>query len=531
MDTDSTETTAGTHMRHFVRLIFFALALLVGLAAWHVLARAQAAAQQASNRNTAGVNVNTDATPTYNMNGNMSLSPLVTTNVNANGVAWGEAEDPAAGAAPPTVTIGEAKSLWGYASVRRLTLRSGPDADAHELETLELPEYDGAEILEAKRESLRVRFAANLDAEGGTRARDCEGWVRWGEVVPYASAIVIDAESGEVAARVPLPQGLASVSFSPDGKRAIFYGTSAQSSHGEGGATTAVELDLETYSPLRTFETDASGGFAALVDDGEEIYALVQQLTYRQDGTDSRLRPFRIKGDRVVDVAEHTLPQSNGELVLAPDARTALFMHGVQAGADSRRVDLIDLKAFEARGSFWVEGGGAEGGWPGEYTLSGDGSEFYYRNAGAGGKISVINTQTGRLAREIRPRIPAGHWLNFWQNSVAGDWLLARVAREDDAEGVAHPFWVKPDGETVAAERGLDNVVEAGGALYGVNNDATRFFKLGADRRVSGKFRIARPDDTREEPRGEADDMTIMGISASPDGKRVVVFLGLVGGC
>jgi hypothetical protein len=125
--------------------------------------------------------------------------------------------------------------------VQTVTLRSGPDAGAAVVETVAMNEFEGVEILEAGRERLRVKIAANADAEGGTRVRDTEGWAGWDEVTPYASAIVVDAEGGEVLGRIPLVSAVGSVAFSPDGnaRPLLQHGRAVAaregSSHGPGG--------------------------------------------------------------------------------------------------------------------------------------------------------------------------------------------------------------------------------------------------------------------------------------------------------
>lgn len=517
-------------MRQTVRLICFALALVVGLAAWFACAGAQANGQQSSNTN-ASANANFVSGGGYNMNGQMSSNRVPDANSEGAGShvvhTWGAAGGPDAEAETPTVSFGEPGSLWGYAAVPSVELRAGPEAGAAVVDTLELTEYDGAEILEVSGERLRVRFAENLSADGGTRARDYEGWVGWGEVVPHASAVVVDTETGEVAARLPVHPGVTSASFSPDGKRAVFY-SGAGGAHGE-GLPTAFEVDAETFRTLRTIETSAALGFAALLHDGDEIHALVRQYLGDGHGPDLLLRGLHVKGERVELAAGRAVTSGPGELAVAPDGRTALFIHGAQNNPAGRRVDLIDLKTLAVRNSFEVGGGAGEEHWPAEYALSRDGSEFYYRDSGQGKKIHVVNTETGQPAREITPRVPRGHWLSFWHGGVLGDWLLARVAAEEDEEGAVQHYWVRPDGKTVAADGGVENVIEAGGGRYAVNDAGTWFFKLDGDSRVRERFKIARPGS--EADPAAPDDMTVLGLAASPDGRRVVIFLGVVDGC
>ena len=84
-------------------------------------------------------------------------------------------------------------------------------------------------------------------------------------------------------------------------------------------------------------------------------------------------------------------------------------------------------------------------------------------------------------------------------------------------------------GISVIEERGVDYAVEADGARYALNDDATLLFKLDADNRVRERIRIERPEAKYNETITK--ELTVIRFVASPDGKYLIIFLGVVDGC
>jgi hypothetical protein len=372
-----------------------------------------------------------------------------------------------------------------------------------------------------------------------------EGWVEWGQVVPYASALVIDTGDGRVVARVPLGAGVSHAAFSPDGKRALFYATFYDGGHEE-ASPAAYELETEGYEFVRSLRV-AHGGWASLVygDADGEVSALVQTVAYGKQGSTTRLHPFRT-GDRTVASADVARAPQPGEITVSGDGRTGLSVHGALTDAGATRIDVIDMLTLEIRNSFELWGSTGEG-WPYERVLSRDGSELYYRADAETGAIAVIDTRTGRRLREIPLSIPEGHWSSFHEGSLAGDSLLIRFWSEGDggegAEGedggeaehqhhgetTSRAIWVRPDGTTTPAEPGIDQVLRVGDALYAVNDAGTHLLKLDADGHIKERFEIARPE-AKHDP-STTDTYRVMGLAASPDGKRLVIFFGIPDSC
>ncbi|HKQ52571.1 MAG TPA: hypothetical protein VJT74_09395, partial [Pyrinomonadaceae bacterium] len=104
-----------------------------------------------------------------------------------------------------TIKFEPASPVSGYVNVRTLVLRESASPSAPVSARLKMGEYEGAEILEATRDFLRVRIAAGDGTDGSVvRERDYEGWTTWGSIVPTMTAIVLDTRTGELVARVPL---------------------------------------------------------------------------------------------------------------------------------------------------------------------------------------------------------------------------------------------------------------------------------------------------------------------------------------
>jgi hypothetical protein len=108
--------------------------------------------------------------------------------------------------------------------------------------------------------------------------------------------------------------------------------------------------------------------------------------------------------------------------------------------------------------------------------------------------------------------------------------LLLRVWNQDEDEmhTLPHAFWLGSSGR-VAAEQGISSVVQAGNTRFAVNENGTRLLKLDSDNHVKARFAIERPD--LRNGADEDDGLSVFGLSASPDGKRLILFLGMEDGC
>lgn len=515
-----------------MRLFIFALALTFGAGCWYVFAQTPSA--QTSNRNSNG-NVNAgqlDAEAAAANWGNMNRRTNsgadwtpVPSNLNGEQTAEAHEEEEEE---TPALSWDEPNPVYGQAVARRVTLRSEPGASSNVVATLDVGEEESAEILDSTGDFLRVKFAANADAEGGTRQQDYEGWVEWGAVVPYTSAVVVETGTGEVVGRVALDYGVSNASFSPDGTRAVFYGASGTEGHGD-PQPLAYELDTDGYKVLRTLRTSAGGGFASIVyDDEGDLRPLL--LTHQSSGDNflKRLHPLRVAGDRFERAGDVMRAGLGGRLLLSRDGATGFDIHGADGLEGPIRVDVIDLKGFAVRNSFDL-GGVARELWSYEYAVSTDGSDFFYRESA--GPVRVVDARTGVLVREIKPRVAEDFQGYLTPDGVAGESLLLRYWEETESEegGESRSVWLRADGETAPAARGINNLIEAGGALYAVNDTGTRLFKLDADGRITERLKIARPE-SKHAPKA-AEGFTVMGLHASPDGKHLVIFFGIPDGC
>jgi hypothetical protein len=530
--------------RRVTRLASAGLAFAFCAATWYALAGAQTPAPQNSNRaaantnaaGTAATNAETDARAFTKLTGDMT--PVG--NANASGVAApdesGTPQQEAADSEPPTVAWGEVKPVWGFANASSVTLLSAPDASSSVVATFEPGDYAGAEILDSTRGFLRVRFRD--EGEGGAKERAREGWVEWGAVVPHASAVVLDAGSGEVVGRVPLEEGATSVSFSPDGKRAVFYGTAEMAAY-DGVSTAAVEVETEGFRRVRALETTAAEGFAALFYDpsGGALHALAHRLHLNKNGAgnNAKLYRFLVADERAEAADGGAAHDASGTLALAPGGTKALLIHNAGEAAERVAVDVLDLKTLDRVGSFEVRSE-APTEWAYEYAVGPDAATFYYVDRSDGDRIVAVNTRTGERVGEYPLRVVGGQYTSFSQQSLVGDSLLVRVWRPTDEEGEADhsepeadSFWLKPDGKAARAESDVAYAVEAGDARYAVNDDGTLLLKLGADGRVRERLKIERPDAKYGE--SMTTDLTVLRFAAGPDGKYLVIFFGMLDGC
>ncbi|MCA1849550.1 MAG: hypothetical protein LC672_00505, partial [Acidobacteria bacterium] len=205
-------------MRWITRIAVFVLSLSLGASAWYILGQKRS-----------------DNAP--------ALQP-----VEGATEGLGEVYEPSAAQEDESsqlLRVVPVEQAYGFASAKTVVLRESPDRSAPVVVKLKTADYENVEILDATRDFLKVRFTANYGSDGGIeREKDYEGWANWGSITPNMSAIVLDADTGEVVSRVPLKGEFMSVAFSPDGGRAIFYG-------GPVDSTIACEAKTSDYTFTR----------------------------------------------------------------------------------------------------------------------------------------------------------------------------------------------------------------------------------------------------------------------------------------
>lgn len=404
--------------------------------------------------------------------------------------------------------------ITGYANTETIVLRESANANAPVVARLKAGDFEALEILGVSGEFLRIRVPASDGSLYGLpeRKQEYTGWTTWSFVVTDLSAIVLDAETGSVVARVPLSEGLSSVIFSPDGSRAIFSGER------NGGSQIAYEVQTSDYTLTRSLTSPEKEPFSAL------FYAPASGDLY------ARIYASSERLMRIVDASAQTVPTDIApDLLVSRDGLTGLIARR-EAGDDASEltIDMLDLATLAVRNTFKlrsenlsVDGGG--------FVLNKNGSELYVRLGDSTGAISVIDTRTGQVLRELKESATEG-WSHFWSDSVVGDSLLLRVWDQDGDEMHEAPtrYWIG-NGSRMLAQTGIEHAVEAGGNRYAVNEEGTLLFKLNANNRIQKRLMINRPD--RREDTTKGSGFSVFGLSASPDGKHLIMFVGMASGC
>jgi len=506
-------------MRWIARLIIFASALALGTTVWYVLAQNRTSAARDTNMNVKG-----EGQP-------------ATEEIKSVSQAATSAEDEAQAVAS-SVKWATLTSLGGYANAKQVALHSHGEADSPVVATIYAEENDAVEILDSTRDFLLVKFPADGGIGDGTREHDYKGWVKWGVVMPYMTAIVLDAETGETVGRVPLAEDMSSVTYSPDGKRALFhygrrYGDFER-------PAVAYEVDTQRYTLMRTLE--ATGRANSRTNIGELFYGPSDGHLYAPVWDFDKWPPPRAPLS-VLDFVRVGEGGSAGERVgaveagsrnfaVSPDGLTGFVVRKKydQTGAavfDAVEVDVIDLKTLSVRHSFALDGIDSYG--SDALAISRDGTKLFLKNSGNTGDIVVIDARTGRRVRDIPFRYPQDHWAGFSQNSLVGDSLLVTVWQpKDEHSGVPYGVWLEEGKQTVAGRK-IAFALEANGRRYAVNASGTHLFKLDKNNRIHTKIKIARPDIRFQKTID--DHLTVQGFAASPDGKHLIVFVGTVHGC
>jgi hypothetical protein len=417
-------------------------------------------------------------------------------------------------AAPSVVGFERAEVISsGYTNTETIRLRESPSTTAAVTAVLKFPTYVHVEILGSTPEYLRIRIpAASLPLDDKNREGDREGWVAWGEVVPPLTAIVLDAETGKLVSRLAFnhSESNISVAFSPDNSHAVFFGDDQ-----------AYEVNIEDYTLAQSFtvQLDEPPYVAASF-----FYGSTDNLLYAalSSASTARLDIMRVtdNGTPAPEISERAVGFS-----VSPDGRTGFILH--EAGAETGEVliDVLDLQGMRVSNTLTLRGENLPTS-ASEIVTSADGSELYFGLFPSRSVISVIETHTGHLLREIPTGTLKDSAQYLSRRELVGTSLLFRRWGEDETK--LQSVWLD-GGKTSKAQAGIDNAVEANGVRLAVNDSATRLFKLDAEHRIREKYRIDRPDVRFDQ--SNAESFGVYNLFASPDGKRLIVIIGMMDGC
>lgn len=414
----------------------------------------------------------------------------------------------------------------GYTNAKLVRLRETPEATAPVIARLKLPDSVGVEILDATRDYLRIRFPAGV-LPPDDKCAECnrEGWAAWGEVVPEMSALVLDAETGAIVSRLPFNstgQAL-SVTFSPDNSRAVFYSTYTDGQ--------AYEVNTEDYTLTRSFKAqlgtiapDATSFFYGSADNA--LYAAFHSASLSQPSGATMLNIVRVRSAKEGPAPAPEISERATAFAVAPDGRTGFILHPADAEAGEMLVDVLDLQGMRVQNTLTLRGESLPTS-AADFVTSADGSALYWNLFPSLEALSVIETRTGNLLRQIPLAALKDRAQPLTRQELIGDSMLFHTWEEDAAE--SRHMWLDGAGKTSKAEQGIDYAVEADGVRLAVNDSGTRLFKLDADNRISASYRIERPDAQFNE--GTSDAFSVFNLYASPDGKRLIVVLGVESGC
>ena len=410
-----------------------------------------------------------------------------------------------------SIKFGPVQPLTAYLNISVIALRDSPEESAAIVARVEGGEFEAAEVLETKGHFVRIRLSKNDDAQAEVPHRDraYEGWTTWDAIVPDITAVVLDAETGAVTARVPLTDGLASVIFSPDGSKAMFY-------NGYGGiGSVAYEVRTSDYKFTRALSSSEGEQFSTLFygTSDENLYASVS-------GTPATL--IRIGAEGLPNTSINMAP----DLMVSPDGRIG-FVARDKVGSELP-VDVIDMATLQTRNSFTINGENVPSGTY-AFVVNKDGSELYTRLGQETGPISVIDTRTGQVVRVLASPTKVGSTY-FSQGDVVGDSLLVRAVVEGDEEMPENykTYWVS-NGRSKQADPEVAFAVEAGSKRFAVNREGTLLLKLDGNNRIQERLKIARPERGTDRETGNA--LTVFGLNSSPDGKQIIMFVGIEHGC
>jgi DNA-binding beta-propeller fold protein YncE len=491
-------------MRRHLPLYAAALVPLCGAAALCALALAPRAAGQHA------VHMNGNLTPASNTNSNTAPSKheLIRPQPTPRPVPR-----------PPSVSWRPVPSVPGYYGEPRVTLRADAGPRAAVVAQFDQQEYPEVSILRVEGEFLRVR--AERDGKDSRAERSVEGWAAWGEVMPQTTALVLDVKTGRVLARRALGDGVDSVSFSPDGTRALFHGP---------WASVLYEADASDFALTRRLAFEGEGTFSPPVYVGAGHDLLVPfwsnaSQTGNTAPTVYAVHTYGGGGTRVTPFGRAPSGAEPSRVVFAPDGRTGFAFYNYPYGdegelpedderASANTIEVFDPLTLQKLRHFKAPTPGI-GFDPGSSAMNADGSELYALDHTLQ-RLLVIETQSGGVVREVSL---AGET----QRLLSLDWL--------DADGPRLRYWevtedhhgegrqVRLDGgRAVVDESGHAFVVEAGGTRYAVDEAGARLLTLDADGRAVKVHDIPRRENDYQVPRG---------LFVTPDGARLVLILGL----
>ncbi|HEV7857955.1 MAG TPA: hypothetical protein VGO91_04935 [Pyrinomonadaceae bacterium] len=427
------------------------------------------------------------------------------------------------------VRYGPLKGFSGYADTdtESVTLRESPRRDAHVVAKVKTGSYRGAQILDSTPDFLRVRFTADADLDAGNEGRDYEGWAAWGDVFPSAVAIVLDTATGQVVSRLPLPdqadEGNPSyaVAFSPDGAHAIFYSL---------WSSDACEVNTDDYRPRRSLLMSGllqpDSMFYGPVDG--ELYVVARAGNNPRLDENTGLNVLRVGTLEAEEPARELSGAASG-FVVSRDGRTGFITHQAEDGASINTLDVVDLETMLVRNTLTLESA-SQITWPGMIVTNRDGSKLYTLESDKEGQqvISVIETRTGKHVRDLKISDAETGWEGLTPDSIVGDSIFTRVWNQEAENSPPRGMWLDVNGR-VNAEHGIAYAIEAGDTRFGIDQDGTQLFRLDEKNRIHERFKIERPE-LKQQP-GMMHSLGIYGMTASPDGKRLIIFIGQIDGC
>src|SRR5947209_13909312 len=283
-------------MRWILRLVTFALCVSLGTSVWYILAPKKVAYS---------LPVIEKVVATVITEASDKLSNVVQQDDSIQSIKFGAVEP-----------------IAGNANVRTILLRDVPDVNAPVASRIKVGEYESADILGASGNSLHVKFSAGDGSYNGVaRENDYEGWTDWRSVVPEMSAVVMDAETGAVVARVPLSEDTNSVTFLPNGSHAIFFSDSY--------ARVAYEVQTSDYSLTRSLTSTASNYFGRLsyayAPKGNSLYATVYVQDSPPYSRNAKVSLIRI-GDGTANTQTGISASGIETFVISPDGSKGLLL-------------------------------------------------------------------------------------------------------------------------------------------------------------------------------------------------------------
>ena len=418
-----------------------------------------------------------------------------------------------------SVRFAPAMPAYGIIKVDTLVLREGSAANSPVVAKVKIVGSYYLLILDATPDALHVNLhVTHADAlnPGGVKEKEeiYVGWTDWASVVPQEALIILDAETGAVVTRRPLGYMWTPVTYSPDGTRAVFNGPST--------IHTKCEVRTSDYANTRCVDLGDSGFLFYGPADGA-LYAALQEVGGRYAGdTATWLKIVHIGDEGASDIAAE-IPDDVEDFAISPDGRTGFYLHHSDYRTRQMRVDVVDLATFTIRNSFTLRGDnlGVISTRSG-FAVNQDGTELYAELESGAGKVSIIDTRTGETRRVLKFRhAPRESWY-ISAGDVIGDSLLLGLGMggHDNPHPTFRQIWLKRDGRVIPEKR-FETVFQAGGYRYALNTKSGRLFKLDAENNVRKSLQI----NLSSLPKGSADDLSIQTLSASPDGKRILLFV------